>query len=134
MPGIGEAMIEYAPGESPSSLFGGNSNWRGPIWLPVNYLLIQAIEKFHRFLGDGFTCSVPCLDGKQLTLNEIATLVADRVVDIYRRDGTPIRRRCRRNRPSKPASTGRTCCSSMSIFMPIPARAWEQRIKPAGRA
>ncbi len=89
LPGIGEAMIEYAPGESPSSLFGGNSNWRGPIWLPVNYLLIQAIEKFHRFLGDGFTCSVPCLGGKQLTLNEIATLIADRVVDIYRRDGTP---------------------------------------------
>ena len=89
LPGIGEAMIEYAPGESPSPLFGGNSNWRGPIWLPVNYLLIQAIEKFHRFLGDGFTCSVPCLGDKRLALNEIATLIADRVVNIYRRDGTP---------------------------------------------
>ena len=49
LPGVGMAIIEYVPGESTSALFGGNSNWRGPIWLPVNYMLIQAIEKFHRF-------------------------------------------------------------------------------------
>jgi Mannosylglycerate hydrolase MGH1-like glycoside hydrolase domain len=85
LPGIGQAMIEYVPGESNSPLFGGNSNWRGPIWLPVNYLLIQAIEKFHRFLGDGFRVAVPCLGGQELNLNEIATLVADRVVNLYRR-------------------------------------------------
>jgi hypothetical protein len=89
LPGIGSAMIEYAPGESPSPLFGGNSNWRGPIWLPVNYLLIQAIEKFHRFLGDAYTCAVPCLGGKELTLDQIATLIADRLVNIYRRNGSP---------------------------------------------
>lgn len=85
LPGIGQAMIEYVPGESNSPLFGGNSNWRGPIWLPVNYLLIQAIEKFHRFLGDGFKVAAPCLGGRELTLNEIATLIAERVVDLYRR-------------------------------------------------
>ncbi len=85
LPGVGEAMIEYVPGESNSSLFGGNSNWRGPIWLPVNYMLIQSIEKFYRFLGDEFTFAVPCLDNRRLTLNGIATLIADRVANIYRR-------------------------------------------------
>lgn len=87
--GVGEAMIEYVPGESTSPLFGGNSNWRGPIWLPVNYLLIQSIEKFHRFLGDGFRVAVPCLGGKKITLGEIATLIAERLVDLYRRGGAP---------------------------------------------
>ena len=84
LPGVGTAMIEYVPGESNSGLFGGNSNWRGPIWLPVNYMLIQAIEKFHRFLGNGFTFAVPCLGGGRLTLNGIANLIAERVADIYR--------------------------------------------------
>ena len=85
LPGVGMAMIEYVPGESNSALFGGNSNWRGPIWLPVNYMLIQAIEKFHRFLGDEFMFAVPCLGGEKLTLNGIANLIADRVANIYRR-------------------------------------------------
>ncbi|MBL8660959.1 MAG: glucosidase, partial [Rhodospirillales bacterium] len=86
LPGIGQAMIEYLPGESNSPLFGGNSNWRGPIWMPVNFTLIQAIEKFHRFLGDNFKVAVPCLDGRELNLKEVATLIAERIVDIYRRD------------------------------------------------
>jgi hypothetical protein len=53
--------------------------------MPVNFTLIQAIEKFHRFLGDGFTVPVPCLGGRELNLNQIATLIAERIVDIYRR-------------------------------------------------
>jgi hypothetical protein len=89
LPGVGEAMIEYVPGESTSPMFGGNSNWRGPIWLPVNYLLIQSIEKFHRFLGDGFRVAVPCLGGREITLAEIATLIAERLVDLYRSGGAP---------------------------------------------
>ncbi|MGL4964365.1 MAG: MGH1-like glycoside hydrolase domain-containing protein [Inquilinus sp.] len=91
LPGIGQAIIEYVPGESNSGLFGGNSNWRGPIWLPVNYSLIQALEKFHRFLGDGYTVPVPCLGDRRLTLKEIATLIAERLVDLYRPagDGQP---------------------------------------------
>jgi hypothetical protein len=86
LPGVGEAMIEYVPGESNSGLFGGNSNWRGPVWLPVNYMLIQSIEKFHRFLGDNFTVVAPCAGDDELTLNQAATLIAERVADIYRRD------------------------------------------------
>ncbi|MGB4948302.1 MAG: glucosidase [Candidatus Competibacter denitrificans] len=86
LPGVGEALIEYVPGESNSGLFGGNSNWRGPIWLPTNYTLVQALEKFHRFLGDNFTIVVPSLGNRELNLREIATLIAERLVDIYRRD------------------------------------------------
>jgi hypothetical protein len=88
LPGVGQAMIEYVPGESNSALFGGNSNWRGPIWMPTNFLLVQALEKYHRFLGDGFTVPVPCLGGEELNLQEIAHLIAERLVDIYRRDAT----------------------------------------------
>jgi len=84
LPGVGRALIEYVPGESTSGLFGGNSNWRGPIWMPINYSLVQAIEKFDRFLGEDFKVPVPCLDGRELTLKEIANLLADRLVDLYR--------------------------------------------------
>jgi hypothetical protein len=86
LPGIGQALIEYVPGESNSGLFGGNSNWRGPIWMPTNYALIQSLEKFHRFLGDGFKVAVPCLDHRELTLKEVANLITERLMAIYRRD------------------------------------------------
>jgi hypothetical protein len=86
IPGLGETHIEYVPGESNSGLFGGNSNWRGPIWMPTNYALIQALEKYHHFLGDGFTAPVPQLDGQHLNMRQIAMLIADRLVGLYRQD------------------------------------------------
>ena len=86
IPGLGEAHIEYVPGESNSGLFGGNSNWRGPIWMPTNYALIQALEKYHHFLGDGFTAPVPQLNGQQLNMSQIAMMIADRLVGLYRQD------------------------------------------------
>jgi len=85
IPGIGQALIEYVPGESNSGLFGGNSNWRGPIWMPTNYTLVQALEKFHRFLGPSFTVPVPCLGSRELNLKEIANLLSERLVGLYRR-------------------------------------------------
>lgn len=90
LPGIGQALIEYVPGESASGLFGGNSNWRGPIWLPTNFVLIQALEKFHRFLGDDFTISVPALAEQPLHLKAIANLIAERLVALYRRDSNGL--------------------------------------------
>ncbi len=86
LPGVGQAIIEYVPGESNSGLFGGNSNWRGPIWMPTNYTLIQAIEKYHRFLGDDFKVPVPCHDNEELTLKQIANLIAERLVNLFKRD------------------------------------------------
>ena len=86
--GVGQALIEYVPGESNSGLFGGNSNWRGPIWMPTNYSLIQAIEKFHRYLGDEYKVSVPCMNNREMTLKEIANLISERLVNMFRRDAT----------------------------------------------
>jgi hypothetical protein len=74
------------PGESESPLFGGNSNWRGPVWMPTNYALIQSLEKYHRYLGPDFRVPVPCLGGEERNLGEIAGLLAERLVDLYRRD------------------------------------------------
>ena len=85
LPGIGRVRMEYEPGESSSGLFGGNSNWRGPVWLPLNYLLIQSVEKYYRYLGASFTLPVPCLGGRQATLKEVANLLAERLVDLFRR-------------------------------------------------
>jgi len=96
IPGVGDAIIGYVPGESNTALFGGNSNWRGPVWMPTNFSLIQALEKFHRFLGDGFTVRVPCEDNRRLNLKQIANLIAERLVNLYRRDpsqGVPALRR-----------------------------------------
>ncbi len=90
IPGIGSAFIQYVPGESDSPMFGGNSNWRGPVWMPTNYLLIQAIEKLHRFLGDDFTFPAPCLNGYEITLKYAATMLAERLVDIFRRDESDL--------------------------------------------
>ena len=90
LPGVGEAMIQYVPGESTSPLFGGNSNWRGPIWLPVNYLIIQAMQRFHQFLGEGYVVDHP-LEGKsRLTLAEVADLLAERVASLYRRSASDV--------------------------------------------
>ncbi len=88
LPGIGQAVIEYVPGESNSGLFGGNSNWRGPIWMPTNYTLIQAIEKFHRYYGEHFTIPVPCREGERMTLEQVAKLISERLVDMFRRDAS----------------------------------------------
>jgi len=89
--GIGRALIEYVPGESNSGLFGGNSNWRGPVWMPTNYTLLQALEKFHRYLGDNYKVAVPCVDYQELTLAEISRLVSGRLVDLWRRNEGGLR-------------------------------------------
>ncbi|GAB1233117.1 MGH1-like glycoside hydrolase domain-containing protein [Ferrigenium sp. UT5] len=86
LPAVGHALIEYLPGESNSGLFGGNSNWRGPVWLPVNYLLIETLLKFHQYLGDNFKVAVPCLDDCEMTLREVACLLAERITAIFQRD------------------------------------------------
>jgi hypothetical protein len=84
--GIGKALIEYVPGESNSGLFGGNSNWRGPIWMPTNFMLLQSIEKFHRFLGDAYMVSAPCLSDEPMSLQEVSRRLSERLVGMFRPD------------------------------------------------
>ena len=75
--------IDYEPGESTNNLFGGNSNWRGPIWMPLNYLLIEALERYHYFYGDDLKVECPVGSGKYLNLAEVARELATRLARIF---------------------------------------------------
>ncbi|MCG3119684.1 MAG: hypothetical protein ALAOOOJD_02192 [bacterium] len=78
--------VQYQPAESDSGLFGGNSNWRGPIWMPMNYLLIESLQKFHHYYGDDFKIECPTGSGKFLTINEIANELTRRLTRLFLRD------------------------------------------------
>jgi hypothetical protein len=78
-----EYALEYEPGESRSGLFGGNSNWRGPVWFPINYLLIEALERYHHFYGDSLKVESPRGSGRWVNLRELATDLAGRLSSIF---------------------------------------------------
>jgi hypothetical protein len=75
--------VRYLPAESNSRVFGGNSNWRGPVWMPVNYLLIESLYEFHRYYGDEFRVEYPTGSGHCLSLSEIADELARRVTTLF---------------------------------------------------
>ena len=79
--------VSYWPAESRSGLFGGNSNWRGPIWFPINYLIIEALQRFHHFYGDNFTVELPTNSGNWVTLDQVATDLSRRLMRIFERNG-----------------------------------------------
>jgi hypothetical protein len=87
------ATIDYEPAESTTSLFGGNSNWRGPIWFPVNHLVMAALQRFHRGLGDGFTIEFPRGSGQRRTLEEVTLDLGERLVRIFLSDPADAGRR-----------------------------------------
>jgi hypothetical protein len=81
-----EFTVKYNPGESDSYMFGGNSNWRGPIWFPVNFLIIESLERFHHYYGDDFKVEYPTGSGELLTLREIAIQLSRRMVSLFIKD------------------------------------------------
>jgi hypothetical protein len=81
-----EYRVDYEPAESSTGLFGGNSNWRGPIWMPVNYLIIESLQKFHYYLGDEFKVECPTGSGNWLTLWEVASELSKRLIRIFRQE------------------------------------------------
>ena len=77
------ATVDYEPAESRSGLFGGNSNWRGPVWFPLNYLVVAALERYHHYLGDAFTVECPTGSGRMLTLQGVADELRRRLIAIF---------------------------------------------------
>jgi len=82
-----ENRLAYVPGDSDSAMFGGNSNWRGPIWFPVNYLLIEALERFHHFYGDALRVECPTGSGRSMNLAEVARELSARLTRLFLPDG-----------------------------------------------
>ncbi len=80
-----EHRVDYEPAESSTSLFGGNSNWRGPVWFPINFLLIEALQKFHHYYGEGLTVELPTGSGRQASLWDAATEISRRLIRIFLR-------------------------------------------------
>ena len=75
--------LSYSPGDSPVAMFGGNSNWRGPIWIPINYLLIESLQKFGFYFGDSFLLEFPTGSGRMLSLWEISLEIERRIVSLF---------------------------------------------------
>ncbi len=79
-------MWPTKPGESRSNIFGGNSNWRGPIWFPVNYLIIESLQKYHHYYGDDFKVECPTGSGRMVTILEVSQELTRRLAKIFLRD------------------------------------------------
>jgi hypothetical protein len=79
--------LDYEPGESTTGLFGGNSNWRGPVWMPINYVIANALRRYHPYCGEEFTVECPTGSGVQRTLDQVADELRDRLIALFLRDG-----------------------------------------------
>ena len=79
-------MVDYEPGESISGMFGGNSNWRGPVWFPGNYLLVQSLRRFHQYYGDSLQVECPTGSGHMMNLDQVADEISRRLVATFQRD------------------------------------------------
>jgi len=82
-----EHRVDYEPAESKTGVFGGNSNWRGPVWFPVNYLIIESLQKFHHYLGESYRVELPFGSGRMANLWEVAAELSRRLTHLFLRDG-----------------------------------------------
>jgi len=82
----GDLSVSYEPAESHSNLFGGNSNWRGPVWFPMNYLIIDALQRYHRYYGDSFRIECPTNSGNDMNLAEVAAEISKRLTYLFKKD------------------------------------------------
>jgi hypothetical protein len=121
--------IGYEPAESQSSLFGGNSNWRGPVWMPINYLLIEALERYHHFYGENVRVECPTGSGNFVNLKQVAIEISARLTRLFLPDAVPATARIP---GSSMIRTGAISCSSTNTSTATPARGSARRTRPAG--
>ena len=100
--------VDYLPAESDTGMFGGNSNWRGPVWVPINMMLVRALLNLHAYFGDEFTIECPTGSGTHLTLDEVAQVVSDRLVGTFVRGPTGVGRSTAARRFPKTTRIGGT--------------------------
>ena len=86
-----EGTINYSPADSPIPMFGGNSNWRGPVWLPINYLIIEALQKYAHYFDDDLKMEFPTGSGNWLNLWEISLRLEERLINLFRRNQADTR-------------------------------------------
>ena len=129
-----EKVVRYEHGESQTDVFGRNSNWRGPVWMPINYLLIESLQKFHHYYGDDFHVECPTGSGQFTTLNGVANELSNRLILIWFRGEDGQRPFMRASGKALHEKRDRDRIGFMNIFTVIPAPASGHRIKPAGLA
>ncbi len=109
--------VDYEPSESRSRLFGGNSNWRGPIWFPLNFLIIESLQKFHYYYGDDFKIECPTGSGVFMTIDQVAAELAKRLTRIFLKNSEGVAPGKRASTPvSRKTRTFVITCPSTSIF------------------
>ena len=126
--------VQYEPAESTSGMFGGNSNWRGPVWFPVNVLIVRALLQHYQYYGDDFTIECPTGSGNQMTLFEVAKEISDRLVSTFLTDESGRGPCTGAPRSSRRTSTGVTWCCSTSTSTATTAPGSAPRTRPAGPA
>ena len=124
--------VDYTPAESDSGMFGGNSNWRGPIWMPINLLLIRALLQYYMYYGDTFTVECPTGSGRRMNLFERRE-GARRGWRAHSCDKTAGVPSTGQPRSFRPIRIGATTCSSTNIFMATMVRAWARATRRDGR-
>ena len=134
MPAGQEYRVSYLPAESDTGMFGGNSNWRGPIWMPVNALIIRALLQYYLYYGDDFTVECPTGSGRRMTLYQVAEEIARRLSSIFVKNGDGRRPVSEEPGSSRRTRTGGITSCSTSISTATTGRASARAIKLAGRA
>jgi hypothetical protein len=124
--------LQYLPAEANISMFGGNSNWRGPVWMPMNGLIIRGLIQMYPFYGPDFKVECPTGSGQYMTLYEIAKEIAARLSSIFLRDENGRRPFTEITRNSRKTRTGVTIFSSTSTSMGITVPGWEQATRQVG--
>jgi len=128
------SRVDYEPAESTTGLFGGNSNWRGPIWFPVNYLLVESLQKYHHYYGEDFKVECPTYSGNESDLWQVAAEISRRLTHIFLRGQNGRRPVAGGLELFQSDPHWRDLILSTNIFMATTAPASAQAIKPAGPA